>query len=154
MTFPTFKRSEYRKEGTRMKSFRKPVCPYCGKKVDRLTTWMLRRQGEYRCPRCRGVSTIVLDMKTSFLAVAAVITALLIFLIIRVILQKVTLWTIFWVLIPFLIFYILSVFLVRLKRPVVRKVPKRDAGKRKPSRSVPPSARWNEGDSMEHTRIL
>ena len=34
-----------------MKGFRMPVCPYCGKKVDLITTWMLRRQGEYRCPR-------------------------------------------------------------------------------------------------------
>lgn len=136
-----------------MKGFRMPVCPYCGKKVDLITTWMLRRQGEYRCPRCRGVSTIFLDMKASFFAVAAVITALLIFLIIRVIMQRITLWTIFWILIPFILFYILSLFFVRLKRPVVRKVPRKKNGERKNTRT-PSSVNWNDGDSMEHTRIL
>ena len=93
-----------------MKSFGLPVCPYCGKKVDLITTWFLRRQGEYRCPRCRGISTVVMDMKTTFFAIGAVITALLIFFIGRVVKEEINLSIIIWILVPFVLFYLVSIF--------------------------------------------
>ena len=134
-----------------MSSFEKPECPYCKKKVDLLTTWSLRRQGEYRCPRCRGVSTIVLDMKTPFFAVGAIVTAVMVFLVLRVVMQRVSLWNMVWVLLPFLIFYILSIFLVRLKKPVIKKVPKKGTRTKKRAAQAPED--WGAQDNMEQTKV-
>ena len=33
-------------------------CPYCEKKVNLMVAWGLRRRGEYRCPRCNGISNV------------------------------------------------------------------------------------------------
>ena len=132
-----------------MKSFGLPVCPYCGKKVDLITTWFLRRQGEYRCPRCRGISTVVMDMKTTFFAIGAVITALLIFFIGRVVKEEINLSIIIWILVPFVLFYLVSIFLVRLRRPVVRRVPKKDK-KRKISQS---EKNIGSGRHANHTHV-
>ena len=50
------------RRNSRMKRFGRPQCPYCGKKVGILNTWTLRKRGEYTCPRCQGLSNVVLDI--------------------------------------------------------------------------------------------
>ena len=44
-----------------MQYFGVPRCPYCKKRVNLIRTWSLKRQGEYRCPRCGGISNIFLS---------------------------------------------------------------------------------------------
>ena len=38
-----------------MQYFGIPTCPYCKKHVNLVRTWRLKREGEYKCPRCGGV---------------------------------------------------------------------------------------------------
>ena len=46
-----------------MQYFGVPICPYCKKRVNLIRTWSLKRQGEYKCPRCGGtVSYTHLDV--------------------------------------------------------------------------------------------
>ena len=38
-----------------MQYFGIPTCPYCKKHVNLVRTWRLKREGEYKCPRCGGL---------------------------------------------------------------------------------------------------
>ena len=108
-----------------MKSFKRPECPYCGKKVDFITAWMLRRRGEYLCSRCRGVSNVKMDMKTPYFAAGAILTTLILYFIIYFLFNSQSLAGLWWVLLPIFLFYIASLFLVRLQKPIIKKVPKK-----------------------------
>ena len=51
-------------------------CPYCEKKVNLMVAWGLRRRGEYRCPRCNGISNVthsrlLLPLAKAFVTVTA-----------------------------------------------------------------------------------
>lgn len=107
-----------------MRKFRSPVCPYCGKKVNPLRTWNLKKQGEYQCSKCSGISNIVLDPTVSLFGVTAIFLSVLTFLIFKFFVGEVNLLCVILMIVPFLIFNILALFLVRLKKPVFRKVPK------------------------------
>ena len=108
-----------------MQRFGRAKCPYCGKKVGLLNTWTIKKQGEYRCPRCEGISNVTLDILVPVLAAAAIVIALFSFIVNRVGGYPATLATFLWILIPFLVFSILSLFLVHLRRPVLHKVEKK-----------------------------
>ena len=104
-----------------MSKFRKPRCPYCGNKIGFFHTMMLKSQGEYLCPKCSGISNIVLDWLLYRLAFFAILTSAVFFLLGLIDLLPLDLWLILLVLLPFLLFYLISVFLVRLTKPPVRK---------------------------------
>ena len=55
-----------------MQYFGVPTCPYCKKRVNLIRTWSLKRQGEYRCPRCGGISNIYLSPLVYVFALVAV----------------------------------------------------------------------------------
>lgn len=114
-----------------MKRFGRPQCPYCGKKVGILNTWTLRKRGEYTCPRCQGLSNVVLDIFVPLFAALAILVALFSFVINRVGEYPITLATFLWILGPFLVFYIVSLFLVHLRRPVLHRTEKSDGKKEK-----------------------
>ena len=63
------------------KKFRKAQCPYCGKTINPLKSWLLKNQGEYICKKCGGRSNIVLDPAIYMLAFGAVAIDIIIFLI-------------------------------------------------------------------------
>ena len=44
-----------------MQYFGIPTCPYCRKRVNLIRTWKLKREGEYKCPRCGGISNVYLS---------------------------------------------------------------------------------------------
>ena len=105
-----------------MKRFGLPQCPYCEKKVNPLYAWYLRTQGEYICPKCGGVSNIVLDPLVKVLGVAAILLGL-VFFIVAMVDQTDAIPVKYALLIaaPFVLFSIVSAFFVHLKRPVLRK---------------------------------
>lgn len=107
-----------------MKRFGRPQCPYCGKKVGILNTWTLKKRGEYTCPRCQGLSNVVLDIFVPLFAAIAIVVALFSFIVNRVGEYPITLATFLWILGPFLVFYIVSLFLVHLRRPVLHRTEK------------------------------
>lgn len=105
-----------------MKRFGLPQCPYCEKKVNPLYAWYLRTQGEYICPKCGGVSNIVLDPLVKVLGVAAILLGV-VFFIVAMVDQTDAIPVKYALLIaaPFVLFSIVSAFFVHLKRPVLRK---------------------------------
>lgn len=132
-----------------MKLFERTRCPYCNKKVNLFTTWALRREGEFHCPRCQGISNIVLDMRLSYISVGAAATSAVFFLIIRFLFSVEKLSALFFILIPIFIFYILSLFMVRLKKPVKKKK-KRSQNMR--DNTI--SKKWNDSYDLEQTKVL
>lgn len=106
-----------------MKKFRKPRCPHCGDKIGLANAWTLKTRGEYLCPKCGGVSNIVLDRLIYLFAFLAILVSGIFFALGFIGLLPLDIWVILLVLLPFLLFYLMSVFLVRLKKPAVRKRP-------------------------------
>jgi uncharacterized protein (DUF983 family) len=104
-----------------MKKFRKPRCPHCGEKIGLVNAWALKTRGEYLCSKCGGVSNVVLDRLLYLLAFLTILVSGIFFALGMIGLLSLDIWLILLVLLPFLLFYLMSVFLVRLKKPAVRK---------------------------------
>ncbi len=107
-----------------MQYFGVPTCPYCKKRVNLIRTWSLKRQGEYRCPRCGGISNIYLSPLVYVFALVAVFAGVAIYFFHKFILNDITLTTGIQVVIPFAVFFLLSLFMVYLAKPVIKKVPR------------------------------
>ena len=104
-----------------MKPLDLPSCPFCGRRVNPIRAWYLKKEGEYRCPRCGNYSNVLLAPITPYLGALAVIISIIIFLITRALKKEVEFTNVIMVLIPFFIFFFLSVFFIRLRKPVYRK---------------------------------
>ncbi|MBP3704360.1 MAG: hypothetical protein J6I98_02400 [Clostridia bacterium] len=105
-----------------MQYFGIPTCPYCKKRVNLIRTWSLKREGEYKCPRCGGISNIYLSPLVYVFAALAICTGVCIYFFHKFVLDDIELFTCLYVLVPFAVFYILSLFTVYLKRPVIKRV--------------------------------
>jgi len=132
-----------------MKLFDLPSCPYCNKKMNFIAAWVLRREGEFRCPRCRGVSNIMLDIRLAFFAAGAVLLSALLFVILRIVCKIEGLNILFLSVLPILLFYIISVFFVRLKKPVMKK--KRRRVPKQPENEI--KREWADTNEIESTKI-
>lgn len=106
-----------------MQYFGVPRCPYCKKRVNLIRTWSLKRQGEYKCPRCSGISNIYLSPLIYVFALVAVFAGGAIYFFNKFVLNDVSLATVIQVIIPFLLFFAVSLFLVYLQKPVIKKAP-------------------------------
>lgn len=107
-----------------MQYFGVPKCPYCKKRVNLIRTWSLKRQGEYKCPRCGGISNIFLSPLIYVFALLAVFSGGAVYFFHKFVLDDISLSTVFQVLIPFAVFFLLSLFMVYLAKPVIKKIPK------------------------------
>lgn len=108
-----------------------PTCPYCHKHVNLIRTWSLKRQGEYQCPRCGGISNIFLSPLVYVLALLAVFGGGAMYFFHKFVLDDIGLDTALYVFIPFAAFFLLSLFMVYLEKPVIKKVAKSDYNKRR-----------------------
>lgn len=133
-----------------MKKLRRAKCPYCGEKVGLLRSWVIKTQGEYKCPKCGSCSNIELDPATYLFAILAIILSALIYLVDMIIERNVSIFTVCYVILPYFVFYLLSVFLIRLRKPVIRK--KQPAGKI-PARPKNLDDRIKNDSDIEHTII-
>lgn len=113
-----------------MKLFGVPTCPYCKKRVNLIRTWSLKRQGEYCCPRCAGISNIYLSPLVYVFALLAVFASGAVYFFHKYILDDISFSIVIQVIVPFAAFYLLSLFLVYLEKPVIKKVPKSEMTKR------------------------
>lgn len=114
-----------------MKYFGVPTCPYCGKRVNLIRTWSLKRQGEYQCPRCGGISNIFLSPLIYVFALLAVFAGGAVYFFHKFILDDISLTIVFQVIIPFVVFFLLSLFMVRLEKPVIKRVSKEEMSRKK-----------------------
>lgn len=113
-----------------MKFIGVPVCPYCKKRVNLVRTWSLKRQGEYQCPRCGGISNIFLSPLVWVFALLAIFSGVAVYFFHKFVLDDVSLNTVEQILIPFALFFLLSLFFVYLEKPVIKKVPRSEVDKR------------------------
>ncbi|MBE6828808.1 hypothetical protein ACRQU7_00030 [Caproiciproducens sp. R1] len=104
-----------------MKKFRKARCPHCGNKLTLLRTWSIKTQGEYKCPKCGGYSNIELDPAVHFFAIGAIVLSGLIYLVWMISVKMLSLASIFFIMLPYFVFYLLCFFLVRLRKPAVHR---------------------------------
>lgn len=99
-----------------MQTSKQARCPYCGRKISLLKCWVLKTEGEYRCPNCGEYSNIVLNPLLIPFAMICIIISSAIFLI-QILLIRTFSWMMFTlVFLPFLIFFLSSAFLVRFKK--------------------------------------
>lgn len=119
-----------------MRYFGVPTCPYCKKRVNLIRTWSLKRQGEYQCPRCGGISNIFLSPLIYVLALIAVFGGGAMYFFYKFVLDDVTLETALYVFIPFAAFFLFSLFMVYLEKPVIKKVSKEEYEKKRLIRSA------------------
>lgn len=118
-----------------MKYFGVPTCPYCRKRVNLVRTWSLKRQGEYQCPRCGGISNIYLSPLIYVLALLAVFAGGVMYFFHKFVLDDVTLKTALYVFLPFAVFFLFSLFMVYLEKPVIKKVSRAEYEKKRLFRS-------------------
>ncbi len=104
-----------------MRRFRKPRCPYCGSRLNYAQAWVLRRRGEYICPKCGGLSNVVLDPGIYGFAFLAFLFSLGFFIPGMFLGGSSFLWAIPGTFFPFFLFFLFSVFCVRLRKPAPRR---------------------------------
>ena len=114
-----------------MQYFGVPRCPYCKKRVNLIRTWSLKRQGEYQCPRCGGISNVFLSPLIYVLALLAVFSSGAIYFFHKFVLDVVDLTTCLQVAIPFAAFFLLSLFMVYLAKPVIKRVSREELEKKR-----------------------
>lgn len=135
-----------------MKQFGRAVCPYCGKKMNLAIIWGLRRRGEYRCPRCQGISNVVLSSAALSMAFTAISLSALILAGTLFLMEEASWWSVLAVAAPFFIFYILSLFCVQLRIPVLRRT---SAPSEKTEASHAPSPDKRDArEDLDETRVL
>lgn len=119
-----------------MHYFGVPTCPYCKKRVNLIRTWSLKRQGEYQCPRCGGISNIYLSPLVYVLALLAVFSGGAMYFFHKFVLDDIALDTAVYVFIPFAVFFLFSLFMVYLEKPVIKKVSKEEYKNKRRIRSA------------------
>jgi DNA-directed RNA polymerase subunit RPC12/RpoP len=131
-----------------MKKLRRVQCPYCGRKVGLANAWLLKTQGEYRCPKCGRCSNVRQDRLIYLTAAAAVVLSALFFVVHVLLFQTASLWSFLLVIFPFFAFYLLCPFLVRLTKPEPRRRPPQGTGPQ------PGVRRENTPPGMEQTVMM
>ncbi len=112
-----------------MKYFGLPFCPHCKKGMNVFRIWAVRKKGEYLCPRCKRISNIYLSPLIYIFAVLAVASGFLIYFFSQIVWDNVDMMTTVWVLLPFVGFYFLSLFMVYLRKPIIKKIRKTSDGR-------------------------
>ncbi len=123
-----------------MQYFGIPTCPYCKKRVNIIRTWRLKREGEYKCPRCGGISNVYLSPLVYVFATVAIFAGICIYFFHKFVLDDIGLFTCLYIFIPFAGFFLISLFMVYLKKPVIKRVQPRE----EMPRSAPPRRRKND----------
>lgn len=97
---------------------RKPRCPYCGAKQNYVKSWMLKRRGEFICPKCGGLSNVRLDPLLYRIGILALVISAGFFVAGWIAGSLVSaIWAVPGTVLPILLFFLVSVFFVRLKKP-------------------------------------
>ena len=90
-------------------------CPYCSKPLSFFQAFFIRSKGEFFCNKCKKESNVMIKkalLLPFFIALLISIAILMLFLFKT---DRTNLWFMFFVAIPFIIFYLLTPFYVELK---------------------------------------
>ena len=116
-----------------------PQCPYCGRKLHYPAAFSLRREGEYRCRQCGGISNVKLSKRLYALAAACILIAVGFVVGGAYLLETVNVLVLVGTFAPFIVFYIAAPFFVELAEPVLhrRPVPQKAPAPRRPVAQAP-----------------
>ena len=90
-------------------------CPYCHRKVSFFGAAILKTRGEHCCSGCKCISNVVINKTIYGIASAAVVLSFLILFLYSMFGDHGNIWGIFYVLAPFLVFYLIVPYFVRLE---------------------------------------
>lgn len=90
-------------------------CPYCGKEISYVKAMSIRRRGEYYCKKCKKESNVHIRKTIWILIAAMVVLALMIMGFYLFMTNRENILFVFFVMIPFIIFYLLAPLFVQLK---------------------------------------
>ncbi len=90
-------------------------CPYCHRKVSYFGAGILKTKGEHDCSGCKCISNVVIHRALYGIAGGAVVLSLIFLLTFSAYMEHDNIWGIILVLSPFLIFYILAPFFIKLE---------------------------------------
>ena len=111
-----------------------PRCPYCHKKISYISSTFMKTKGEHNCASCKCISNVVISKTAYALARLVCIAAFLIVLLYSISGDHGSFLGIAAVLAPFLVFYLIVPFFVRLEpckdQSAVRKILDRDTANR------------------------
>lgn len=102
---------------------RKPKCPYCGTKLNYAKTWALKRRGEYICPKCGGLSNVRLDPLLYRIGILAILIGAVFCAVGWLSGSSSILWAVPGTIVPTVLFFLISAFFVRLKKPAPPRPP-------------------------------
>ena len=97
------------------KVFRLTRCPYCHRKISYINASFLKTKGEYSCDSCNCISNVVINRTLYAIASGICILALIIVLMYSSFGEHGSLWGLVFVLIPFVVFYAIVPFFIRLE---------------------------------------
>jgi len=90
-------------------------CPYCSKQLTFFQAFFLRSKGEYFCNKCKKESNVMIRKALILPFIIALLLSLVILFLFLFKTDRSNLWFMFFVTIPFIIFYFVTPFFVELR---------------------------------------
>lgn len=90
-------------------------CPYCSKQLTFFQAFFLRSKGEYFCNKCKKESNVMIRKALILPFIIALLLSLVILFLFLFKTDRSNLWFMFFVTIPFIIFYFITPFFVELR---------------------------------------
>lgn len=102
------------KGGLNLLKYRLPSCPYCDYKLNFLNAWIIKTDGEFKCPCCGETSNIIYKNRIKTLSLICSIAGVII-TVCCLFLSNFFILGLFFTLLPFIYFYIMAPQYIRLK---------------------------------------
>ena len=106
-----------------MVKFGLPKCPSCGRRLNWFRAWSVKTQGEFRCGRCGACSNVVLHRLLYILSLIAASVSAVLFLVLVAFVREFAFVSLIWIVLPFLLFFLISPFFVQLRPPAQKRQP-------------------------------
>lgn len=90
-------------------------CPYCSKQLSFFQAFFVRTKGEFFCNKCKKESNVMIRKALLVPFILLLLLSLVILFLFLFITDRTNLWFMFFVAVPFIIFYLITPFYVELK---------------------------------------
>lgn len=90
-------------------------CPYCSKQLSFFQAFFVRTKGEFFCNKCKKESNVMIRKTLLVPFIILLLLSLIILFLFLFITDRTNLWFMFFVAVPFIIFYLITPFYVELK---------------------------------------
>ena len=90
-------------------------CPYCSKQLSFFQAFFVRTKGEFFCNKCKKESNVMIRKTLLVPFIILLLLSLIILFLFLFMTDRTNLWFMFFVAVPFIIFYLITPFYVELK---------------------------------------